>query len=263
MRRGSGVGGRGTGGVALAFEVRSKSKSASSAVSGVAIVNSGEERNRAASDYPSAHLCLLEFCWPADGQSIKSRLAKNAGRAGAQVFSLQFQGFCWYCFRVCCCARIQSDQPDRSDEVTLMCLRCVDVSRTRTGSSTGSPCLRCPVDLLDMKKAEYEPNLVAGPDLMISRGVRASIQQSSADISLVSRCHPSSLALGADKSLPPPWKERRMISFQYQRGRFVFQVSERRRVQLVQVLPVCFQVAICTVDGLPEAHQSNIKGNIA
>ena len=35
-------------------------------------------------EYPSAHLCLLEFGGPADGQSIKSRLAKNAGRAGAQ-----------------------------------------------------------------------------------------------------------------------------------------------------------------------------------
>ena len=44
-------------------------------------------------DYPSAHLCLLEFGGPADGQSIKSRLAKNAGRAGAQVASFRFQGF--------------------------------------------------------------------------------------------------------------------------------------------------------------------------
>lgn len=39
-------------------------------------------------EYSSAHLCLLEFCWPVGDQSIKSRLAKNAGRAGAQVASL-------------------------------------------------------------------------------------------------------------------------------------------------------------------------------
>ena len=38
-------------------------------------------------EYPSAHLCLLEFPWPVDGS--KSRLAKNAGRAGAQNASLQ------------------------------------------------------------------------------------------------------------------------------------------------------------------------------
>ena len=38
-------------------------------------------------EYPSAHLCLPEVCRPADRQSIKSRLAKNAGRAGAQVAS--------------------------------------------------------------------------------------------------------------------------------------------------------------------------------
>lgn len=93
MRRGSGVGGRGTGGVALAFEVRSKSKSASSAVSGVAIVNSGEERNRAAS---GSTLQLTCVCWSLVGQPTdnrSSRLAKNAGRAGAQVSSLRFQGF--------------------------------------------------------------------------------------------------------------------------------------------------------------------------
>ena len=143
-----------------------------------------------------------------------------------------------------------------------MCLCYVDRSGARTGSSTGSPCLVCAVDLLEIKKTGYERILVAGPDL-ISRSVRASIQQLSAEFRLASRCHPFSLALDAGKSLLLSWEERRMISFQYQRGRFVFQVSERRRVQLVQVLPVCFQVAICTVDGLPEAHQSNIKGIIA
>lgn len=146
--------------------------------------------------------------------------------------------------------------------MALVCLRCVDLSRTRTGSSTGLPCLIYAVDPLNMNKAGYKPTLIAGPDL-ISRGVRASIQQLSANIRLASRCHPSRLALDADKSLLPPWKERRMISFQYQRGWFVFQVSKRRRVRLVQVLPVCFQVAICTVDGLPGAHQSNIKGTTA
>ena len=66
MRRGSGVGGRGASGVALAFEVRSKSKSASSAVSGVAIVNSGEERNWAA--FGSA-LQLTCVCWSFLGPS--------------------------------------------------------------------------------------------------------------------------------------------------------------------------------------------------
>ena len=71
MRRGSGVGGRGTGGVALAFEVRSKSKSASSAVSGVAIVNSGEERNRAASGITLQLTCVCRrfVGQPTDNQS--------------------------------------------------------------------------------------------------------------------------------------------------------------------------------------------------
>lgn len=40
-------------------------------------------------EYPSAHLCLLEFSWPVHGQ-LQSRLAKNAGQAGAQNASLQF-----------------------------------------------------------------------------------------------------------------------------------------------------------------------------
>src|ERR1044072_4567685 len=47
----------------------------------------------------SAHLCLLEFPWPVDGS--KSRLAKNAGRAGAENASVQrasfFSGFAFGC----------------------------------------------------------------------------------------------------------------------------------------------------------------------
>lgn len=139
-----------------------------------------------------------------------------------------------------------------------MCLCYVGRSRARTGSSTGSPCLVCAVDLLEIKKTGYERILVAGPDL-ISRGVRASIQQLSAEFRLASRCHPFSLALDAGKLLLLSWEERRMISFQYQRGGIVFQVSKRRHVQLVQNSPMCSQVAICTVDGLPGAHLSNIK----
>lgn len=69
----------------------------------------------------------------------------------------------------------------------------------------------CAAGLLDMKKASYEPGLVVGPDL-ISCGVRASIQQFSKDVPLVSRCHPSGLALDVDKSLLLPWVKRRMIS---------------------------------------------------
>jgi hypothetical protein len=67
VRRGSGVGGRGTCGVA---EVRSKSKSASSAVSGVAIVNGGEARNRVAfgSILQLTCVCWNSF-WRANGQS--------------------------------------------------------------------------------------------------------------------------------------------------------------------------------------------------
>ena len=65
MRRGSGVGGRGTSGVALALEVRSKSKSASSPVSGVAIVNGGGVRNCAAF---GSTLSLTCVCWRSIGQ---------------------------------------------------------------------------------------------------------------------------------------------------------------------------------------------------
>jgi hypothetical protein len=43
-------------------------------------------------EYPSAHLCLLEF-FLAGQRTIKSTLAKNAGRASAQALSLQFQDF--------------------------------------------------------------------------------------------------------------------------------------------------------------------------
>lgn len=41
-------------------------------------------------EYPSAHLCLLEF-FLAGQRTIKSTLAKNAGRASAQDLSLQLQ----------------------------------------------------------------------------------------------------------------------------------------------------------------------------
>jgi hypothetical protein len=47
VRLGSGVGGRGTSGFACLCEVRSKSKSASSAVAGVAIVIGGKARQYA------------------------------------------------------------------------------------------------------------------------------------------------------------------------------------------------------------------------
>ena len=88
MRLGSGVGGRGTSGVA---EVRSKSKPASSAVSGVAIVIGGEARNRVAF---GSILQLTCVCWKsfrlANGQS-KARSLKMLDELELKIFRYNYK----------------------------------------------------------------------------------------------------------------------------------------------------------------------------